>query len=478
MKKFLVLFVAFAVTFAIVTAASAQMKFKDVPDSHWASSAVYDLVKLGVTNGYPDGTFRGKNKITRYETAVFLSKLAKAVGAATNVSSDINKLKKDVSALKKRRVSSGAGLALGGSYKASWMFGNLLAEKGGIRGAVASYRLQLNTTQDLGGGAEVTLNLDTMDYGFMDDGSTTMGGALATELIDIVSTVPVDLSAMGLADPVTLELAMGPGSKQHAAGLDVELTGVIPSEIGVTYVRPGTYIAASTNIGGADVYGRYKAKKHPASGRVQSNQLTGKIGYALSGVPVVNTMELDLTADYFSAGQFSTDTRDLRGIVGVSAPLTDKIEASAKLGIGATSSSSNMMIAGALALDDILDTGTVATIQVSKVGSKFINTEYAAEEFDYAGYDNFMRPLVNNTVNIGGTVVQTVSDDIKLIGKGDIRLNGLYEFESTLGRLTAEGGISYAIAPNTTLDATYRVHKDEATKDTSDIAALGLMYNF
>ncbi|MBU1026689.1 MAG: S-layer homology domain-containing protein [Candidatus Margulisbacteria bacterium] len=450
------------------------MKFKDVPESHWAASAVYDLVKLGVTNGYPDGTFRGTKQITRYETAVFLSKLAKAVGAATNVSSDIDALKKDVAALKSRRSPSGAGLPLMGSYKASWMFGNLLAEKGGIRGAVASYRLQLTTVQDMGGGAEVAINLDTMDYGFMDDGSNSTGGALATDLIDIVSSVPVNLSAMGLADPVKLELAVGPGSKQHSA----DPAGTIPSEIGVTYVRPGTYIAASTNMGGADVYGRYKAKQHPASGRVQSNQITGKIGYAFSGVPMVNTMKLDVTGDYFSAGQFSTETRDLRGIVGVSAPLTDKIEASAKLGVGGTDGSSNMMIAGALALDDILDTGTVATIQVSKVGSKFISTEYAAEEFDYAGYDNFMRPLINNTVNIGGTVVQTVSDDIKLVGKGDIRLNGLYDFESTLSRLTAEGGISYAIAPNTSLDATYRVYKDQENKDTSDIAALGLMYNF
>jgi hypothetical protein len=87
---------------AIAIPASAQMRFKDVPDSHWASSAVYDLVKLGVTKGYPDGTFRGTKQITRYETAVFLSKLAQAVGAGSNVEADIAALKADIAALKRK----------------------------------------------------------------------------------------------------------------------------------------------------------------------------------------------------------------------------------------------------------------------------------------------------------------------------------------------------------------------------------------
>jgi hypothetical protein len=73
--------VIFSVLMVLVLSlsASAQLRFRDVPDNHWAADAVYDLVKLGVTQGYPDGTFRGKKQITRYETAAFLSKLAKAI---------------------------------------------------------------------------------------------------------------------------------------------------------------------------------------------------------------------------------------------------------------------------------------------------------------------------------------------------------------------------------------------------------------
>jgi hypothetical protein len=138
------------------------------------------------------------------------------------------------------------------------------------------------------------------------------------------------------------------------------------------------------------------------------------------------------------------------------------------------------MVAGEVALNDVWDTGTVLNINASKVGSEFIDsrTDFAAVEWDVAGLDNFSRPLEAGTVNLGGTVVQDVSEDIKLVGKGDLRLEPDYVYEAPKGRLTAEGGISYAVAPNTTLDAMYRIHQDKETKDTSDIAAVGLMYNF
>ncbi|MBU0672377.1 MAG: S-layer homology domain-containing protein [Candidatus Margulisbacteria bacterium] len=77
MKKSLALLVLLVLVMGL--AASAQIKFKDVPDNHWAAPAVYDLVKLGITKGYPDGTFRGTQQITRYETAVFLQKMANSI---------------------------------------------------------------------------------------------------------------------------------------------------------------------------------------------------------------------------------------------------------------------------------------------------------------------------------------------------------------------------------------------------------------
>jgi len=57
----------------MVTPAFAQRdNFPDVKDTHWAFEAVNRLKKEGIITGYPDGTFKGKQFITRYELATLL----------------------------------------------------------------------------------------------------------------------------------------------------------------------------------------------------------------------------------------------------------------------------------------------------------------------------------------------------------------------------------------------------------------------
>ncbi len=43
--------------------------------SNWAKLAVEKMIKGGIMSGYPDGTFKGRNNITRAEAAVVLSKI-------------------------------------------------------------------------------------------------------------------------------------------------------------------------------------------------------------------------------------------------------------------------------------------------------------------------------------------------------------------------------------------------------------------
>lgn len=45
---------------------------QDVPPEHWAYEAVQTLIRQGVLRGYPDGAFRGRSPLTRYEFAVAL----------------------------------------------------------------------------------------------------------------------------------------------------------------------------------------------------------------------------------------------------------------------------------------------------------------------------------------------------------------------------------------------------------------------
>ena len=67
---------------AVATAQDAKL-FQDVPQSHWAYEAVSDLQTKGILLGYPDGYFRGKRPLTRYEFAVALERALKNLPPGT-----------------------------------------------------------------------------------------------------------------------------------------------------------------------------------------------------------------------------------------------------------------------------------------------------------------------------------------------------------------------------------------------------------
>ena len=81
MKKTLVL--AMAMALGVSATAFAANPFSDVPAGHWAYASVAKLAATGVVDGYPDGTFKGDNLMTRYEMAQIVAKaLAKgSIGA-------------------------------------------------------------------------------------------------------------------------------------------------------------------------------------------------------------------------------------------------------------------------------------------------------------------------------------------------------------------------------------------------------------
>jgi hypothetical protein len=60
-------------------AADQKSGYSDVPPSHWAFNDITSLGAKGIIKGYPDGTFKPDNNITRAEFAVVL---AKALGWA------------------------------------------------------------------------------------------------------------------------------------------------------------------------------------------------------------------------------------------------------------------------------------------------------------------------------------------------------------------------------------------------------------
>ncbi|HPP44090.1 MAG TPA: S-layer homology domain-containing protein, partial [Caldisericia bacterium] len=69
----------------------AQAKFPDVPESYWAYKEINKLVELGILKGYPDGTFKPGNNVTRAEfaTMVVLAKKLTLISPATPTFKDV-----------------------------------------------------------------------------------------------------------------------------------------------------------------------------------------------------------------------------------------------------------------------------------------------------------------------------------------------------------------------------------------------------
>jgi uncharacterized coiled-coil protein SlyX len=71
--------IALTAALSFGVSAHAQTSFSDVPAGHWAQEAIKRAVDCGIILGYPDGTFRGKQAITRYEAAAMIGRLLDAV---------------------------------------------------------------------------------------------------------------------------------------------------------------------------------------------------------------------------------------------------------------------------------------------------------------------------------------------------------------------------------------------------------------
>lgn len=79
MKRFSLL-LAMALILAVAVPAMAG-PFSDVPATHWAYDALQKLSSTGIITGYPDGTFKGKKTLSRYEIAVVTARILDNVAA-------------------------------------------------------------------------------------------------------------------------------------------------------------------------------------------------------------------------------------------------------------------------------------------------------------------------------------------------------------------------------------------------------------
>jgi S-layer homology domain len=110
-KSLFVLSAALSFGFAAAqTAPAAQVPtLTDVPAGHWAKDAIDKIVAQGIILGYPDGTYRGTQNLTRYEAAVIIARLLDQIGSGgatvtdpatlTSLQNAVQELSADLAAL-------------------------------------------------------------------------------------------------------------------------------------------------------------------------------------------------------------------------------------------------------------------------------------------------------------------------------------------------------------------------------------------
>lgn len=69
-------FIVMALRYAGITPYTTNRNFRDVSQSHWAVDYIQTAAQLGLISGYPDGTFRPEQYLTRAEAVTILNKIS------------------------------------------------------------------------------------------------------------------------------------------------------------------------------------------------------------------------------------------------------------------------------------------------------------------------------------------------------------------------------------------------------------------
>ena len=271
-------------------ARAQEVKFSDLPENHWAGTAVYDLVKKGVTNGFPDGTFRGMDLMSRYETASYLSKIAEISPDWTETGRLVEELRTELQTTK-YEIENPETLKLSGRFQERIRLGNEFLNPDVPNGPRVDYRLNLTGERDFGPNRYLKIHLDTMDSGF--NGGTS---DLASKLLDVEGKIKLG--------SIDLKAAAGPGPVIHR-----ETDGIIPSDDYYVYDRPKFNASLSESFGSVNLSGAYVSRNVQPWGEVGVNEMTVTGAFTYHALPLLGKTRIALTPRYLWADA----GHDLRG---------------------------------------------------------------------------------------------------------------------------------------------------------------------
>ena len=260
MRKVLV----FGILLTLVLSASVfAATFKDMASNHWAAPSVSKMVKIGVTKGFPDGTFRGKENLNRYQTVVFLDKV-------------VTYLESKIGAGSSTPVVAAGSAGVSGTMFVSY---NKNVSNSGITNNFNVNRAYLNVARGLDGNTEAKVTLDTAGLGtntFVKNAYVTLKGLGSGLIPGVTASTTVGIQPtywIGYADSILgirvvsrgiVETEMGEASAD--AGLGFAGTMMIPYLPKMNYVgtvmNGGGFTVAEANAG-KDIAGRVDMVAYP-----------------------------------------------------------------------------------------------------------------------------------------------------------------------------------------------------------------------
>lgn len=397
--------------FLVCSSAADETYLRDVPEGHYAYDAVYDLINRGVTNGFPDGTFRGGKQISRYEIASFLSKYSRSFDVSRGTNEKlIEEIKSEMSLLQYQQDKTAEENQVAGDFSGRFRRGETPTREGGK----LDYRLITRFTRNFGESAALKVNLDTMDAGY-DAGTRD----LLREMLDIEGKVK-----WGRA---VLEITSGPGEVVHVDD------GLFPSETRLTYRRPWRTASISAAAGKTDFYLGYISRSGYASGWVGTAEISAKLA---QNFPLLK-MTLNPRMFYNQFGG-----QDLRlEATGEFLPVSG-LYSSLMVGVASFSNYPHgLYLMGSLGFGDRLK------IVAQKIGNAY------RPQFNYGIFDLFDRSLSDGAASVGLEYLQPLLPSWFAKFK--------YDYTNPNAVQTADLSIAYNFIENANIALNYQSYRNQ-----------------
>jgi len=445
-----------------LSAAPAAGAFRDVPDGHWGNVAIDELVSRGITQGYPDGTFRGDRRISRWETAVFLSKLERITMYNSAVAEKlVEELKVELEKIRKefneyRSPSKETGLLEASATLRARVGHQGTSEGSGLK---TDFRFSSVFIKEFGKDLTVKVLLDTLDAG---DGFNERG--LVKNMLAVESKALVNV----LGYWGDLDLSAGPGLTIHREPAN------FAADDFTAFRKPYNSARFSTRTRGYYISAFYAARSLAGLGYPHVNDIGVTVGLPKAELPYVGELEVFVTPRHVFKNQDTAtfECNATRTEVKLVAAPSHKLYGTLLMGARIDPEENDSAYAGLeITFDDYFNTGTHVNLSANRVGSNYriLNLD----KYQYDILDSFDRMVLDGTSDFGLEIAQKINDFLKIYVKGELLLDHDLQYgkEFPGSSETLEEGILVYVPSGMTFKMRYKTRTvPSGTADAADPA--------